>query len=325
MVEGTQTPAWAALRHQLGMWYIFGLLAFFVIALVRRYPVRRGNLLTRIPVYMAASVIYSALHTAMFYLPTVALSFFWSEEFRLLAVRYYPFNSFVFLCTIAMNYGAEYYRRAQNRKLRAAQLEARLVESRLQILKMQIQPHFLFNTLHSIAALMYEDVDASHEMLTRLSDLLRETMKSAHKQEVTLAQELSFLEHYVEIQKMRFGDRLTFTMDIEPETRQAMVPNLILQPFVENSIQHGIAIHERHGKIELSAKLQEHKLRIEIRDNGPGLSRRVDAPASAGLGLSNSRKRLEQLYNGNHLLELTDADNGGLVIRLEIPYKKTDE
>jgi LytS/YehU family sensor histidine kinase len=155
--------------------------------------------------------------------------------------------------------------------LKASQLEARLAQAQLQALKMQLQPHFLFNTLHAISALVHKDVEAADRMLARLSDLLRLALESAGVQEVPLKQELEFLERYLEIEQTRFQDRLTVRMEIAPEALDALVPNLIMQPLVENAIRHGIAPRATPGKIEITAMLADGQLHFHIRDDGPGI------------------------------------------------------
>ena len=186
---------------------------------------------------------------------------------------------------------------------------------------MQLHPHFLFNTLHSISALIRRDPDAADKMIARLGDFLRLTLENSGAQEVSLQKELEFLKCYLEIERVRFQDRLTTRLDIEPRALDAAVPNLILQPIVENAIRHGVAPRSAPGHVEISAKRGERALRIQVRDNGPGLSA-ITAPDDAfreGLGLTNTRARLARLYGAAHRFELEDAPGGGLLVTLEIP------
>jgi LytS/YehU family sensor histidine kinase len=205
--------------------------------------------------------------------------------------------------------------------LKASQLQAQLAQAQLQALKMQLHPHFLFNTLHAISSLMRRDVDAAERMIARLSDLLRLTLENVGAQETSLRQELEFLESYLEIEKTRFRDRLQVKMDIEPETLDARVPNLILQPLVENAVRHGVAPHAAPGLIEISARLKENKLEIQVRDNGAGLPDARRAQIKEGVGLANTRARLEQLYGAGALFGLSNRDKGGLVVSLTIPFR----
>jgi sensor histidine kinase YesM len=201
------------------------------------------------------------------------------------------------------------------------QLEGQLSQAQLQALKMQLHPHFLFNTLHSISALLNKDKEAARQMIARLGDFLRLTLENSGAQEVTLQQEIEFLVCYLEIQRIRFQDRLTTSLDVEAEALDAQVPNLILQPIVENAIRHGISQRSTPGRIEIQAKHRNGVLRIQVRDNGPGLpvNRSHEKLFQKGLGLANTQTRLERLYGGEHRFELTNDPAGGLIVTLEIP------
>ncbi|PYS93543.1 MAG: hypothetical protein DMF64_04900 [Acidobacteria bacterium] len=203
-----------------------------------------------------------------------------------------------------------------------SRLEAELAQAQLRALKMQLQPHFLFNTLHSISTLLDEDVEAADEMIARLGDFLRLTLDNSGAQEVTLQKELEFLRSYLEIERVRFQDRLTVLLEIAPDTLAARVPNLILQPLVENAIQHGIMARTGAGRIEIRASRSDGLLRLQVKDNGPGLSgdTHAQAPHKRGLGFALTRERLECLYATRQRLALADAPEGGLEITLEIPF-----
>jgi two-component system, LytTR family, sensor kinase len=213
------------------------------------------------------------------------------------------------------------YRRLREGELRSSRLQTRLTQAQLEALKMQLQPHFLFNTLHSISALLHRDPDSADRMIARLGDFLRLTLENSGAQEVSLQKELEFLTCYLEIERVRFQDRLTTSLEVEPSALDAPVPNLILQPIVENALRHGIAQTRGPGRVEISAKRENGSLRIRVRDNGPGLAAitRPDDGLREGLGLSNTRARLEQLYGSAHRFELENAPGGGLLVTLEIP------
>lgn len=237
-------------------------------------------------------------------------------------------NIITYSLIVAGHYGYQYYRRYRERQLRSAELEGKLARAELQNLKMQLQPHFLFNTLHTISVLMMRDAAAANHMLVRLSDLLRLSLDNAGVQEVSLKQELEFLESYLEIEQTRFQDRLTIKRVIEPATLNAEVPNLILQPLVENAIKHGIAKQPGAGVIQIHSKLINSTLRLEIEDNGPGLvfqhglaADLKSIPRPRGLGLANTRARLEQLYGAQQKFELENISTGGVVVRVTIPYR----
>ncbi|HEX8690800.1 MAG TPA: histidine kinase [Longimicrobium sp.] len=218
-------------------------------------------------------------------------------------------------------YAIEYARRYHDREVQAAQLGTRLAEARLEALKMQIQPHFLFNTLHSISELVHEDAEAADRMITRLGDLLRLTVDNAQTHEVTLAQEMEFLEAYLEIQRTRFQDTLEVELSIAPDTLDALVPNLVLQPLVENAIRHGVGARGGVGRIAVSAAREGDRLTLEVRDNGAGLSAAPGPRAREGVGVSNTRARLEQMYGARQRFELKNGSGGGAVATVTIPFR----
>jgi LytS/YehU family sensor histidine kinase len=220
---------------------------------------------------------------------------------------------------VGLSHALHFHREAQERALTAAQLEARLAEAQLQALQRQLHPHFLFNTLHTISALIHRDAEAADEMLARLSDLLRLTLDRLGIQEVTLKEELEFLGKYLEIERTRFGERLVVDMQIEPETLDICVPNLVLQPLVENAMRHGIAPRLGGGRLQIVARLTGDRLWMMVRDNGAGLPKAKLDAFNHGVGLSNTRSRLEHLYPRNHRFEFHEPSDGGLAVTIEIP------
>jgi LytS/YehU family sensor histidine kinase len=242
-----------------------------------------------------------------------------SAAFSRALVATFFFNLLVYWGVIAGQNAFAYYTKFSEREVHAAALEARLTEARLQALQMQLNPHFLFNTLNAISSLMHKDVEAADRMIVQLSDLLRYALESTNEQEVPLQQELDFLNRYLEIQRARFGDRLVVRHEIAPETLSASVPNLVLQPLVENAIQHGIEPHARPGQIVLRARRENGVLDLEVQDNGVGLAN--GAAPEEGVGLSNTRARLQQLYGSGQRLELLNAPDGGLIVHIRIPWR----
>src|SRR5262245_35146615 len=201
---------------------------------------------------------------------------------------------------LGVSQAIEYYLKYRQRELQTFQLQARLAQAQLQVLKIQLHPHFLFNTLHTISALMHQDVELADRMLTRLADLLRLTLDNAGLQEVPLQQELEFIQPYLEIEQARLGPRLQVQMEIDPETRDATVPNLVLQPLVENAIRHGIAPRPEGGRLAIRTRRTSGQLQLEVADDGPGLPDPECLPGREGFGLRNTRARLEQLYGPSH-------------------------
>ncbi len=240
--------------------------------------------------------------------------------------RFWFINELVtYFAVLAAGFARDYFIRYQQRQQEAAQLraqaadlQARLTEARLRALRMQLNPHFLFNTLHAISALVERDPKGVRHMIARLSELLRYTLDESTAQEVPLAQELRFLEGYLDIQQIRFQGRLEVRQEIDPEVQDALVPNLILQPLVENAIKHGVSRLETVGRITLRAWREGDRLCLCVCDNGPGLSE--DGQWQEGLGLRNTRARLAGLYGEAYRLELREPPEGGLEVCIQLPY-----
>jgi two-component sensor histidine kinase len=230
-----------------------------------------------------------------------------------------------YLAIVVAAYAVDYSRRLRDREVHAARLNERLAEARLEALKMQIQPHFLFNTLHTISELVHEDPDAAERMITRLGDLLRLTVDNAQAHEVTLSQEMEFLEAYLEIQRTRFNDRLEVLVEVEDGTEEALVPNLVLQPLVENAIRHGTASLGGLGRILVKTAQRGPTLRLEVHDNGRGPQPAPRPRQRQGVGVRNTRARLEQMYGPSGRLELTHCPIGGTVAAVEIPFRRAEQ
>jgi sensor histidine kinase YesM len=232
------------------------------------------------------------------------------------------FNLLIYWVIVSVSHAVGFYRKLNERELRTAELEQRLTQARLKALQMQLNPHFLFNTLHTISALVHQDVEVADQTIARLADLLRYALESTDEQEVSLAQELCFLQRYVEIEQTRFGDRLSFKTEIAPDVLEARVPNLVLQPLVENAIQHGIEPHIRPGEVLLTASRINGELHLSVQDNGGGLP--SGQLHREGVGLSNTRIRLEHLYGGAQRFTLDNRAAGGLVVHIRIPFREHD-
>lgn len=312
-----------AVSYSLGDWYVFAVLSIPVVALSRRCRIGPGKGWRPVAVHLAASsgfaVAYMVLRAAVaqWQGPWSGGALRFVETLNTLAVKTLHFTLLIYWVIVAVQHAFAYYQEAQERHLRAAELEGRLVQARLQALQMQLNPHFLFNTLHGIAALMHQDVDAADRMIIRLSELLRYALESTEAHEVTLKQELSFLERYLEIERARFGPRLSVSQRVDPGVLGASVPNLILQPLVENAIRHGIEPHARPGRIELRAARDGGMLRLEVWDNGDGVG---DRPVEH-VGLRNTRHRLAQLYGEEQSLEFGRPIEGGTVVRIQLPFR----
>ncbi|HEX8311885.1 MAG TPA: histidine kinase [Chthoniobacteraceae bacterium] len=225
----------------------------------------------------------------------------------------------VYVALAGIAHALYFYRRSQERERRALEMSAGLTQARLQALKMQLQPHFLFNALNSIAALVHKDPDAADEMLSALSELLRLTLETSGEQELPLRRELKFVERYLAIEHVRFGDRLQFHLEISPDVLEAQVPTFLLQPLVENAVRHGLEPRSGEGLLKIVAARIGDELHITVSDNGAGLS--AERPAREGIGLANTRARLHELYGKRGTLELRSAD--GLSVEVRLPFHTT--
>ncbi|MFI5311312.1 MAG: sensor histidine kinase, partial [Gemmatimonadales bacterium] len=237
-----------------------------------------------------------------------------------------PFDPMLYAVIVGGVLAARYARELRGRErsaaaaeLRAAQLEQTLAESRLSLLRTQLDPHFLFNTMNGVSALMHEDPDAADTMLTRLGDLLRASMNESAPHEVTLDQELDFSERYLGIQRARFGSRLRTTMQIHPDARRARVPSMLLQPLLENAIRHGIAPRCEGGCLDVEASIDGRTLRVSVRDDGVGLPVDVPGTRATGIGLRNTLLRLQQLYGDAGSLEMRRRAPAGTEVVVSLP------
>ncbi|MFL6215244.1 MAG: sensor histidine kinase [Blastocatellia bacterium] len=318
---------------ELPYWFLWAMLAPLIFQLTRWFRIGREHWLRNSIIHIVACLTLAFFHRAIYLIVGWALHVAVYRQYSSIRELYQSdilFN----LPTGYMSYGTfmlislvlDYYRRYQREELRASRLKAELAQAQLQALKMQLQPHFLFNTLNSISALLDEDVDAADEMLARLGDFLRMTLQNSGAQRVTLHEEMEFLRCYLEIEQVRFQDRLTVSYTIAPDALDAMVPNLILQPIVENAIRHGVVMQSGPGHIEVRVSHLNDTLSLQVQDNGPGLASAQDSSSRwrGGVGLSNTRARLEHLYGTAQRFEMADAREGGLQVTLEIPFEKAE-
>jgi LytS/YehU family sensor histidine kinase len=224
----------------------------------------------------------------------------------------------VYIAVLAASFARSYFLRYRARREEAARLQAELAEARLTALQTQLNPHFLFNTLHAVSSLVERDPRGVRRMIARLSDLLRFTLERTDQQEVALDQELAFLERYLEIMQIRFQGRLQVDTHLDAGVADALVPTLILQPLVENAVKHGVSKVDASGRIEISVRRVGDRLVLAVRDNGPGLD--GGDTGDEGVGLRNTRARLEQLYGSAQSLTLREAPEGGLIAEVTLPY-----
>lgn len=312
--------AWAACA------YLWAALTPLVLWLARRFPFGQGRWARPLAVHAGAGALVSVFHLGVYLLalqllqgdagPAFASFGGWWQ----MVVAEFHFNFIIYTALVGLSHSLNHYRQKRERELAAAQFEAELAQAQLDALRLQLRPHFLFNTLNTISILMLKDVGRARQTLGRLSELLRALLRHSEAHEVTLRQELEFLENYLEIERTRFPDRLEVSMKVDPATLDARVPSLILQPVVENAIKHGIAPRAEAGRIEVSAERVNGAVRLQVRDDGAGLPHNAEARAASRVGLSNTRARLERMYGSGWSLELCDATGGGTVVNISIPF-----
>jgi signal transduction histidine kinase len=313
--SGGRAPVGLILQMNLMEWYLWGVLALGIVWLARRVPLERSHWARSVVVHLGASVGFASVEWwTNNFLRHHVLGF--SQSVRLVYVFHQ--NLATYWIVVAATQGYLYYSRYRQGEVRAAQLSAQLAQAQLQALRMQLHPHFLFNTLNAISTLVHKDPEIADRMIARLSDLLRLTLENIGVQEVRLAKELEFLERYLDIERMRFADRLEVRMQIAPETLDARLPYLILQPLVENAIRHGIAPRSAPGRIEVSAERKDGMLVLTVKDDGPGIA---ETNPKKGVGISSTRARLERLYGAAHSFVLQNGPQGGLIVTLAMPFQ----
>jgi two-component system, LytTR family, sensor kinase len=300
-------------------WAAFTPLVCWVAARLRRYKVWitvAAHVAAGTAIAILCAVLQGFLRWLVgLYHPSRGLA----EGIAMVIRAYWPFNVVVYVTVLGLYLAITYAREAQRRDLHATRLETQLVQARLDVLTARLQPHFLFNTLHAISALVLEDAQSANRMIARLSELLRLSLSRSGTPLVSLEQELELLSRYVSIQELRFSDQLRVHLLIEPGTLGARVPSLLLQPIVENAIRHSIAAGHATAEVDVRSSRGDGLLRIEVSDNGPGFGGTM--PPAEGEGLRNTRERLSQLYGDRHRLQLADRVGGGAVVTIELPFE----
>ena len=323
---------WKILSWQMVSGYVWFALSPLILYLAQKFPFDAGRWKKSVPLHLLAGLLISLfqlaidtfLLTRLGYPPNREFTGFF-EAYQFFVYINLHFSILIYWGVVGIKSAFNYYQKYRERELQTSQLEARLATSRLQVLKMQLHPHFLFNTLNAISELIYKDPESAERMIGDLSDLLRLSFENLEVQEISLKQELEFLRKYLEIEQMRFHDRLRVEMKIAPDALDAGVPNMILQPLVENAIKHGLAPRSAGGVIEIAAARHNGSLRLSVTDDGIGVPSGDVENLRAGVGLSNTRRRLRHLYGDGHRFELTAGRENGLKVNLTIPYREFQE
>jgi sensor histidine kinase YesM len=302
-----------------------------MVWLARRYSLVGSAWKRNVLVHVPAFLIISAAHSAAATVITLTVKpfdnmgtspmAFWPRFLSRMAGAFGS-DLLVYGAVIGVCYAFDYYRKYREREFLATQLEAQLAQAQLESLRTQLHPHFLFNTLNGVVGLVRDNKnEAAVNMLVGLSDLLRHALEHSTQQEVELKEEIDFLELYLNIQQMRFSDRLQIKLDIDPNTTGALVPSLILQPLAENALRHGIGRSVASGLVGISSHLENGSLKLTVFDNGAGLPENWQLKSGGGIGLANTAARLEQLYGENHRLDVRNRPEGGVEVVIVVPFR----
>lgn len=326
---------------QYGWVVLFNVLSWTALAalvppalwLARTVRIARGRVILPLMMHVAGALLFSATQclfagTVRYWVihvsgqaaltPEIAT---WSNAFNRVLLYSFEWQVLLYGGIVALSHAVRLHQELQARQLHESRLEARLVEARLAALQRQLHPHFLFNTLHAVAGLIHRDVDAAEAMIVRLGTLLRVVFRAEMQQEVTLGRELTLTSQYLEIQRVRFGDRLQIVIEAPADVQQSLVPVLILQPLVENAIKHGFAGRSSGGTIRISALRHGDALEIRVADDGEGAGRDALRELNEGVGLSNTRARLEHLYPNRHAVQFEAVPGGGFCVVLRLPLR----
>jgi len=315
---------WSAVVFAAILWLAFGVLTPIPYALARRYPLRRDAIVRAVLIHLCGALVLCFSWTSAGVLLALPLN---RRPLQETFLRYYvswilanlPWSVFLYFTVLGSIFAFTYYREAREREAQQARLAAQLAEARLGALRMQLNPHFLFNSLNAITVLVRDQNtrDASR-MLELLSGVLRQVLQSEKRQEVTLDDELRFIEQYLAIEQVRFSDRLELHWAIESAARDALVPEFILQPLVENAIRHGVAMRSKAGDIEIKACQVDGELILSVRDDGPGYR----PSAEAGVGITNTQTRLKTLFGDAGQLQINNGEAIGTVATIRFPIKR---
>ena len=308
-------------------WTFWAIHIPLILILSRRFSFERRRLIKSLLIYFSAGIVWAMLVQGLplLLLPVLIDLSYNSEQFHHLSINWFGSNFLpnvlIFWLILSVGLIFSYYERYQNEMLKASKLDAQLSNARLRALQMQLHPHFLFNTLHSISALALDnEIRDAVKMINRLSELLRLTLDKADVQIVTLEDEIEFTRRYLEIERIRFHDRLAVEWDIDPQALTAQVPTLILQPLVENAMRHGVDSNSGTSRIQIAARRQNDRILLEVRDDGTDPQKIAGQNGAAGLGLKNTRARLAELYGEDHSFSLGRSENEWTVAQIVIPF-----
>ncbi len=308
-------------------WYSWALLTPFILAVARRVRATGRPWPVQLALHLLPGLLFAVAHMALHAVlrqvllaPVGGWPATWTY-FTYMLSKTTDFDLLIYLSVVGLDAAVRYSRQVREEAVRASQLEAQLAQAQLHLLRSQLRPHFLFNTLHAISALMHRDVEAADRMVGQLSELLRASLERDGRHEVPLSEELDLLAPYLDIERTRFSDRLHVEVDVAPEARDALVPPLLLQPLVENAIRHGIAPRRGPGRVWVRAVRSGERLSVEVRDDGVGPPSSGLEGLREGIGLGSTRARLERLHGAAHSMTLAANAPRGFSVSLSLPYR----
>ena len=318
-------PRWQDLAFEGGEWLFLGALLPITYHLGQRFPFRRAQWKRSLIVHMGGALALCVAWASLGLLLGLLLDRYPAmgnipRDYVSWILISIPWSVFMYFTVLGCVHAVAYFNEAREREAHAARLATQLAEARLGALRMQLHPHFLFNSLNAVGVLVRDhNTVAASRMLERLGDVLRQVLRTDLPHEVTLAEELGFLEQYLAIEQERFSDRLRVHWSIEDRARAALVPSFVLQPIVENAIKHGIAKRADAGRIDIAARIVDGYIELSVRDDGVGMSA---TQAAEGVGLSNTRERLRTLYGDDASLTLSTPPGGGTEVTVRIPLRE---
>ena len=324
LIEENQVPV-LSLSSWFMVWLLWIPTSYGISRFVSQCPIDRQTWQARLPIYFLGGVVIVATLLVLRvtldrYLHIVDGSSFQGFRLRPFLVQSVVYDAFAFLSFSALGHASSYHRQWTERHLHDAKLKAQMAEIQLGFLKAQLQPHFILNSLNLISGQLYEDVERADTMIADLGGLLRATLESPDQHEVSLQRELELLELYLGIARTRFGDNLQVEKRVDPKSLDALVPSLLLQPLVENAIRHGMNGPQAVSRIVITIRRDSYHLLLTVADDGPGLGATRSLHRNGGIGLANTRRRLEQLYGPDHRFTVDNRPEGGVIATIEIPF-----
>jgi two-component system, LytTR family, sensor kinase len=317
-LRGDAAPIRLLVQVTFPTWLVWAALAPLIYLAARRFPLDGGRWTRSLPVHLALCVCLLLASVALVFAARGLLGVPFASYTAAL-VSGINTSLLAYWAIVSIAHATRYWQEGRARAVREAELSAQLSRARLEALRSQLHPHFLFNTLHAISAFVRREPDKAESMLAELGDLLRITLEEGDEPTTTLDEEIAFIERYLSIQKTRLGERLTVSIDVPAELGTVEVPRMLLQPIVENAVEHGVVGRRGPGAVRVSAVRHAERILIEVSDDGPGLEHAAQDPEGWSVGLRNTRERLARLYGPDHELRVENAEAGGVRVTVGVP------